>query len=175
MKKDWFLPQTLSERLGRGEVNNREGSHLLLANTIFWSLLYYAPINVANPPWTLLSIYEGIVVVVIVVLGLLKCYDASGGDENSHFIFDFTCLNFSIGLWSYIFVWSIYRAIDYGYQTGVLKIAVDNYQFAKNLASLGGSFLWLITFLAVIAFQILYFRWMASSLKQVKSARGILK
>jgi hypothetical protein len=109
-------------------------------------LVYYVPINVSNPPWTLLSFYEGIVVAVLIVLGLAKCYDSSGGDENSKFIFDYSCLSFSINLWSYVFVWSIFQAIDYGFRTGVLKIAVEEYQFARNIASIGGSFVWLLTF-----------------------------
>jgi hypothetical protein len=146
MKKDWLFPRELSERLGRGEVGNREASYLLLATVLLWALVYYVPINVSNPPWTLLSFYEGIVVAVLIVLGLAKCYDSSGGDENSKFIFDYSCLSFSINLWSYVFVWSIFQAIDYGFRTGVLKIAVEEYQFARNIASIGGSFVWLLTF-----------------------------
>jgi hypothetical protein len=175
MKRDWLLPRALSERLGRGEVGNREASYLLLATLLLWALLYYAPINVSNQPWTLLSLYEGVVVAVVIIMGLVKCYDASGGDKNATFIFDYSCLSFAVGLWSYAFVWGIFQAIDYGFRTGVLRIALDNYQFAKNLSAIGGSFIWLLTFLAVIAFQILFFRWMTASLKLVKATRESLK
>jgi hypothetical protein len=171
MKKDWLIPRVLSERLGRGEVGNREASHLMLANSIFGVLIYYVPFHTANPSWTLLSFYEGVVVLVIAILGLAKCYDSSGGDSNPKFIFEYICLSFPIWLWSSVFVWAIYRAIDYGFRYGVLKMSVENYQFAKNLASFGGSFIWLMTFLAIVLSQFLYFLWMASSLKHVKHVR----
>ena len=160
MRNDWFLPSKLAIRLARDEVSNQEVAYLMLANFILASVMYYGAFTWANEPWTWLSFYEFVAVVAITVVGMVKCYDAAGGDANRNFAADFNCLSFPVWLWTVVVVWSVFWAVERAFRAGLVQYAYENWQISKNLAALGGSFLWLWTFLAIIAAQVLFFWWL---------------
>jgi hypothetical protein len=161
MRLDWFRPRKLARRLVAREVSNQEVAYLMLGNLLFTSVIFYGAFTWANPPWTLLSFIEFVCVAAITIFGLIKVYDAAGGDKNDLFAVLFNCLSLGIWFWSTTIVWSIYWAVSWAFRYGVLAAySFDNLALAQNLVNIGGSFEWLWTFLAAVTWQALFFIWM---------------
>ena len=170
MRTDWFFPSKLARRLARGDVANREVAYLMLANFLFGSVIFYGAFTWANEPWTLLSLLEFVTVVVITVIGFTKSYDAAGGDENRHFAVHFNCLSFGIWFWVTVAVWIVYWGLVWLFRYGVFAAyRFDQLGLAKNLASIGGSFEWLLTFLAAIIWPLAFYSWLSRGLALARS------
>ena len=170
MRLDWFRPRALARRLAANDVGNREVAYLMLGNLLFSSVLFYGAFTWANPPWTLLSLLECIVVVTVTIVGFTKVYDAAGGDINGSFPALFNCLSFGIWLWTTVIVWVVYWAVVWAFQYGVFAAyRFEKLALAQNLAAIGGSFGWLWTFVATVLWQVLFFTWMARVIPRARS------
>lgn len=171
MRKDWFFPRSLAKRLAEGRVSNREVAYLTLANLLFSSFIFYGAFTWANPPWTLLSLLEATVVVVVTIIGFTRSYFAGGGDANEHFARNFNCLSFGAWCWSTLIVWSVYWLVVWLFQTGMFAAyRFENLGLAQNLAAIGGSFGWLWTLLAAVFWQALFFVFLQPGLQKARSA-----
>lgn len=173
MSTHWIFPQRLVYKLAKRQISNREVAYFILASFLFSWVMYYGAFTWSNPAWTVLSWAEGLLVVCVTILGMSKCFDAAGGDANDRFAADFSCLSFPIWLWTTIGVWSVYWLVFYLFQFSVIKISADNFQFSRNLINIGGSFFWLWTVTAIIALQIIYFAWLAKSLRSLAQQRAL--
>lgn len=172
MRIDWFAPRRLAERLADPGVPNREVAHLILANLLFGSVIFYGAFTWSNQPWTWRSFYECVVVVVITVVGMSKCYEAAGGDSNPRFAADFNCLSFPVWAWTTFLVWSVYWAVKWLFRAGLFAAyRFDRLGLAYNLSLIGGSFEWLWTFLAIVSSQFIYFWWLRSALEHAHNGR----
>jgi hypothetical protein len=170
MRIDWFRPRQLARRLAAREVSNREVAYLMLANMLFGSILFYSGFSGANPPWTWPTLIEFVTVVTITLVGFTKVYDSAGGDKNPSFPALFNCLTFGVGVWTTFIVWVVYWAGVYAFRYGVFTAdRFEKLALAQNLASIGGSFEWLWTFLAAVFGPTLYFAWLA---RVIPRARG---
>ena len=173
MKRDWFFPNTLALRLASRGVPNREVAYLMLANLLYGSVLYYGAFTWANPPWTLLSLAEFVIVVLITLIGFTKCFDAAGGEANDRFAVDLNCLSFGVWFWTSTVIWSIFWFGIWLLRQGIF--AAYNFErlgLAQNLAAIGASFSWLWTFLAIVGSQVVYFSWLAAALRKVDAHRA---
>lgn len=94
----WISPKKLVNKLAQKQISNREVAYFILGSLIFYSVLYYGAFTWSNPSWTVLSWVEGLLVVCVTILGITKCFDAAGGDENDRFAADYSCLSFPIWL-----------------------------------------------------------------------------
>lgn len=170
MRTDWFFPRKLASRLAQSEVQNREVAYIMLANMLFTSFIFYGAFTWANPPWTLLSFIEAATVVVVTLIGFTKCYDAAGGDANESFAKHFNCLSFGAWFWVTLTVWFVYWAVAWLFRYGVLvAYNFEQIGLARNLSAIGGSFEWLWTFIAAVAWQLGFFLVLSRSLALARS------
>lgn len=100
MHRDWFIPGKLALRLAAGDVSRREIAYLTLANLVFSWVIFYGAFTWANPAWTLLSLFEFVVVLAITLMGFTKCFDAAGGEANEQFAAHYNCLSFGVWVWT---------------------------------------------------------------------------
>ena len=144
MRTDWFIPGRLALRLASGGVANREVAYFMLANLLFSTVIFYGAFTWANPPWTLLSLFEGLVVVAVTIIGFTKCFDAAGGEANKDFAVHFNCLSFGVWVWTTMVSWSIFWFGIWLLRQGIF--AAYNFErlwLARNLDAIGANFGWL--------------------------------
>jgi hypothetical protein len=171
MRKDWFMPMKLAARLAAGEVTNREVAYLMLCNLVFGSVIFYGAFTWANPPWTLLSLVEFVTVIAITVVGFTNCFYAARGEDNAAFAMQFNCLSFGAWFWATAVTWAVYWAAVWLFQAGVFAAyRFDRIGLANNLARIGGSFEWLWTFIAAVAWQVIYFAKLRHGLARANGA-----
>lgn len=135
--------------------------------------MFYGAFTWANPPWTLLSLGEFVILVFVTLIGFTNCFDAAGGELNERFAADYSCLSFGVWVWTTVLIWSIHWLGIYLFRLGVF--AAYNYErlgVAQNLASIGASFSWAWTFLAILGSQVFYFWWLTAVLPKVDMHRG---
>jgi hypothetical protein len=172
MGKHWLSARGLAEKLGSGEIGNREVAYLMIANLVLATVIYYGAFTTANPPWTALSLWEGVMTAVIVIYGMIRCYEAAGGDKNDRFAADFNSLSFPIWLWITVTVWPAYWLGLWMYRSGIRRLAFDDYELASSIARYGERIEWLWTAAAIIGAQIWYFWWLRRAMARAWSRRN---
>lgn len=170
MRSDWFSPKKLAIRLAKNDVQNREVAYLILGSFLLSAISFYGAFTWANPPWTLLSLFEFVIVVFVILIGFTKCYDSAGGDSNDHFIKQFSCLSFGVWFWTTLIIWSVYWFVFWIFRQGVFAaFRFDQLGVANNLIAIGGSFGWAWTLIASVMWEVLFFAWMCRALKQANN------
>ena len=152
-----FNAKRLAEELRRKQVGPKAKGYYLVAGFIALTFFYYSNLMSSNPPWTLLSIYEGLAAIVVMIVGFAKCHDAAGGDENPDFVVEFTCLYTPVSITTILAVWGVYWVAVLGFREYILGLSNSHLPFAQDLLRFGTNFFGLITFLAVIAVQLVTF------------------
>lgn len=109
----WWNTAAVARKLAAGELGERDTFALYLATCVMWVLMtYYAYFTGAHHGW--LFLYEMAVAIAITVFGLLRCYDANGGDSGRDFVLRVVCLSFPLGvkinLLSLGLIWATYVA-----------------------------------------------------------------
>lgn len=172
MWKHWLAPGLLAAKLGRNEISNREVAYFILGNYLLGTVVYYSGLTWANDAWTALSLWEGLLVIVIVVFGMMHCFDAAGGDGNSRFAAQFSCLSFPIALWTTVVAWGLAWLIHWAYLRWAMTLVSPNSDFADIYARLAGRFSWFVTMAAIVGAQAMFFVWMKSMLRKVADEIG---
>ena len=149
-----FNAKKVAEEIRKNEIGSRARGHYLLASFLLFTILSYAGLTASNPLWSWLSIYEGVVVVVITVFGIAKAYEAAGGDSSRDFVVEFTCLSVPVYITTMMLVWSIHWGIVFGLREFITALSTSRSQFAVNLAYIGGDFFGLLIFLAAVLVQL---------------------
>lgn len=152
-----FNAKRLAEELSRNEVSSRERGYYLATSFLMFVVFSYSGLMSANPLWSWLSVYEAVVVAVITVVGFAKVYEAAGGDSNSDFVVEFSCLYVPVSVTTILVVWSVYWGITLGFRETIMALADSHLQIAVNLSRIGGNFFGLLTFLAVALVQAVTF------------------
>ena len=89
--------KALAHDLAHEGVRERDAFLYYVMNSVMWTLMgYYGYYFGARIGW--LFFYEILVVLVITVFGLARCYEANGGSSGQQFVLRATCLSFPIGL-----------------------------------------------------------------------------
>jgi hypothetical protein len=166
----WVAPTVLAERLSRGEISNREVACFMLGNSVLGTVIYYSGIAWGNPPWTLLSLWEATLVIVVMIFGMIHCFEAGGGENNSRFAAEFNCLSFPIWLWTTVTIWSAFWLISWAYRKWAMVLISPDSDYAQPFAYLLGKFGWFLTMIAIVGSQVMYFAWMKRMLR--KTAAG---
>ena len=166
MWKHWLLPGILAERLRRDEISNREVAHFMLGNLVFGWIVYYSGLTWANEPWTVLSLWEALILLVVVVFGMVHCFDAAGGDANPRFAAQFNCLSFPIALWTTIIAWSLFWAFSWAYRTWSTSLVSPGSEISGIYIYVMRRFGWFATTAAVVGAQIMFFAWMKKALRK---------
>jgi hypothetical protein len=171
MWRHWLMPRELATRLGRGKVPNREVAYFMLGNMLLGIAIYYSGVVWGNPPWTFLSMWEAALVTIVIVFGMVHCFEAAGGDANDRFAADFNCLSFPISLWTNIAIWSGFWLISWAYRKWMPVLIPANSDFAETLVRTWGMIDWFLTMAAIIGCQILFFLWMKRMLNRTRIQR----
>lgn len=111
MDMHFYDTSKLTQKLANNEVTESQTFSYFLANAILWTLvLYYGPATGAKVTW--LTLYDLVIVLLVSIVGLLKCFEANGGSNGNDFVVRATCLSFPIGLkitiLNLLLVWGAY-------------------------------------------------------------------
>jgi hypothetical protein len=161
----------VAEKLSRNEISRREGYYYLVASFMLATLTFYVGLQNANPLWSWLSIYEGVVVLVVYWHGFTRTYDAAGADENRDFIFDFTCLYVPVWLTTTVAAWLIYWVVTHFLRGWLVTFANSELQFNQNLSKIGGDLFGLLIFLTAVVCQVVVFFRLTKLLAYVREHR----
>jgi hypothetical protein len=148
-----FNARRLARELSLNQVGPRDRGYYLLASFLMFTLFYYSGLMYANPLWSALSIYEGVVITLITFFGLAKAYEAAGGDENRDFVVQFTCLYVPVSITTILVVWPLFWGTTIIFRESIKALSGSHLQFAINLSRIGGDFFGVLTFLAAVAVQ----------------------
>ena len=136
-----------------------------------FTIAYYSGFVSGNLAWTLPSILEGLTIAVVTAIGVAKAFDASGGDDASDFIAQFTCLYVPISISTMMVVWSTYWAIAIGFRESLIAISESHMQFAVNLSRLGADMFSFLAFAAAVTVQGVTFYRLTNSLAEVSALK----
>jgi hypothetical protein len=117
-----FSAGGLAVDLAHNYLAPRHKAYYLLGGWLLYLVLGYSTVTSSNASLTLVGLCELLVVAAVVVIGIYLCYEAGGGDENPHFLVDFTCLLLPITVQVYALVWGLYWALLWPYRL-IMKIA----------------------------------------------------
>lgn len=141
----------------------------MVANLLLGSALYYSGLLVSNPPWTILSAWEAALVAIVTVYGMIKCYDAAGGDLNPRFAAQFACLSFPIWLWTSVIAWSAYWLFRLSFPRWASVVISEDHS-AIQASYLANTLSWYVTMAVIVGSQIAYFTWMRGSLRRAATS-----
>ena len=162
----------LVAKLSTGKVSNTEKAHYLLASFLMFTIAYYSGFVSGNTAWTLPSILEGLTIAGVTAIGLVKAFDASGGEDASDFVAQFTCLYVPISISTMLVVWSTFWATTIGFRESLIAISQSHMQFAVNLSRLGADMFSFLAFAAAVTVQGVTFYRIANSLADVRSLKN---
>jgi hypothetical protein len=164
-----FRTQPLIAKLAKGQVSNTQKAYYLLASFLMFTVAYYTGFASGNATWTLPSTLEGATVGVITIIGVVKAFDAAGGEKASDFIAQFTCLYVPITISTMLVVWTIFWGVLFGFRESLMAISESRMQFAVNLSRLHADMFNFVTFVAVVVIQGVTFYRMTMCLGELKA------
>lgn len=167
----FFSAQRLAAKLIQHELDPKARAHYLAASFVIFVVFMYSGLASANPLGSWLSYYEAVIVAAISILGVLKAYEAAGGEANPAFVTEFTCLFVPVSVTTYGVVWSLYWAVVLGLRESIDLLAESHLQIAINLAKIGSDFFGLLTFLAVVVVQFVTFYRIARWFRIIRAQR----
>ncbi len=150
----------LVTQLSLRTVLSEDRAKYLLASFLVFNVVYYSGLAVGTAaPWSMPSVIEGVTIVLINILGIVKGFDASGGKDNPDFVVEFTCLYVPVSITTVGAVWGGYWTLRLGFHESILALAQSDFQFARNLAALGVDLFGFLAFLAnVFVPAVTYYR-----------------
>ena len=162
----------LAEDLAYGRVSNRDKAYYLLVGWVLYSAIGYSTLVFSNQSRTWLGAFEAFMIVVIAVIGVQSCYEASGGDNNDNFVVDFTCLLVPLTIKIYVVVWGLYWLAAWGYHAvAVTGVAYDSEDAARFVFFISRHAGYLATLFAVLATQAALFLRMRIHVASIASMR----
>jgi hypothetical protein len=168
-----FRTKPLIQQLARGEISATKKAHYLLASFLMFVVAYSSGFVPGSPPvWTIPALLEAAAVTLITVIGIVKCFDAAGGEGSTDFIAQFTCLYVPVTITTLLVVWSIFWGIAFGFRESLIALSQSRMQFALNLSRLGTDLLGFLSFSAAITVQIATYYRIANALEDVQIACG---
>jgi len=173
MKLRLFSTKALARDLATSEVPPEAQAVYLLASFVMFTVAYYSGLVVSGAPvWTLPSFLEALAIGAITVLGISNAFNAGGGRANKSFLVDFTCLYVPVSITTMLVVWGVYWCIRLAFPEVLTSLATRDWQFARNLATLGTDFFGLLTFLANLAVQAITYGRITQHMRTIWSIRG---
>lgn len=161
----------LVRKLANAEVSNTQKAYYLVASFLMFNVAYYSGFVTGNPMWTIPSLLEGFTIALITVIGMVKAFDAAGGEESNDFIAEFTCLYVPITISTMLIVWSLFWGITLGFRESLMAISRSHEQFAVNLSLIGANLFSFLVYVAAVSVQAITFYRMTSSLAAVRALK----
>jgi hypothetical protein len=141
----------LVQDLARDRVSTRDKAYYLLAGFLFYIAIGYSTLTFANSGRNWLGLYECCLVLVITILGIQRCYEAGGGDENKQFVVDFTCLSLPVSIKVNIAVWGLYWLFAFAYRRMPDVLSDPSEHTREAIWFLSQHVGWFVILLAVLA------------------------
>ena len=165
--------EPLVASLARREVSPQQQAAYLLGSTVFYLFAYYSGLLApGNPPWTTPSVLEGLALLAISIFGIVKCFDASGGNGNQEFLSEFTCLSLPVSVTTVLAGWLAYWALAISFRETLIELSRSHMEFAVNLSRLNTDFFGLLSFLAVVGIQFVFYARLSALLRRVRDAKS---
>lgn len=137
-----------------------------------FTIAYYSGFVSGNTAWTLPSILEGLTIAGVTAIGLVKTFDASGGEEASDFVAQFTCVYVPISISTMLVIWSTFWATTIGFRESLIALSQSHMQFAVNLSRLGADMFSFLAFAAAVTVQGVTFYRITNSLADVRALKN---
>lgn len=167
-----FRTTPLVHQLARQDLTPELQARYLLASLVFYILVYYSGLVVSGAlPWTWPSLLEAAALIGINMLGMVRCLDAAGGNDNPAFLVEFTCLSLPVGITTLLPVWALYWLTTWGFGESLVALSASHMQFAMNLHALGSDLFGFLSFVAILSVQFLSYWRLAGLLRRVRQAR----
>jgi hypothetical protein len=145
----------LVEDLAANRVSPLDKVYYLLVGWVLYSAIGYSTLTFANVGRHWLGLFEFFMITVVAVLGMQRCYEVSGGDQNHHFVVDFTCLLVPLTIKVWVVVWGLYWLFAWPYNAIVGPDAVySTEESARTAFFLSRHAGWLATLAAAIGCQV---------------------
>lgn len=162
----------LVAKLANDQVSTTEKAHYLLASFLMFTVAYYSGFVSASIVWTLPSFLEGLAIAAITCIGVVKAFDAAGGEDANDFIAQFTCLYVPITISTLLVVWSLFWVLTLGFREALISISESHMQFALNLSRLGANMFDFLSFSAAVIVQVVIFYRMTGFLAEIRALRN---
>jgi hypothetical protein len=168
-----FRAAPLVEKLARGTLSGQQKAAYLLAGFVIFNVAYYSGfVGSGAVLWTVPYFAEAGAVVLINILGVVKAFEASGGESNKQFVVDFTCLYVPVSVMALLVVWGSYWLLRVAFSASLESLAQSDLQFAINLNHLGFDFFSLAGFMATLAVLAVTYVRLFCLLSKVRVLRG---
>ena len=173
MKLHLFCTKPLVQKLASGAVDSELQAYYVIANLVFYTLLYYSGLAAASSlPLTVPSLLELVVVLAVSVFGVFQAYEASGGKGGRSFLVDFTCLFVPVSITTYLPTWLAYWAVRYSFTPALISLSESHMQFAVNLSRIGTDFFGLLGFAATVGGHAISYWRVVHLMRQVTGLRN---
>jgi hypothetical protein len=168
-----FSMSRIESKLSSQGVDSKGEAEYLLVSMVIFSIAGYAGLIVSSaPPWSLPTLLEGLVVVGINALGVVKAYESAGGKSSVNFVAEFTCLYVPASITTLLTIWTIYWGISFGATELVQQLYTSNAQIFRNIINLWRDLFGFLAFLAnVLTWSIIYWR-IIKSFERLHNLRG---
>ena len=168
-----FRTRPVIEQLSRGSMNAETRAHYLLASFLIFNVAYSSGLAIgAGAPWTVPGTIEAIALALVNILGIVKAFDAAGGESNKDFIAEFTCLYVPAAVTTLLAVWLPYWLLRVAFRESLLSYTTSHDQFAVNLAAIGTDIFGFLTFLASVGTPAIIFYRVSNALARIRSAKS---
>lgn len=162
----------LIDKLATGSLSGEQRAKYLMASFLVFTCAYYTGWVAGGAPlWSIPSVVEALAIALITVVGIVKTFDAAGGDSNKSYIVDFTCLYVPVSITTLLGVWGAYWMIVVVFSESLNALSQSHMQFAINLSRLGSDIFGFLTFLAATGVQAVIFYRLTRLLRAVHLAR----
>jgi hypothetical protein len=157
----WWRTDRLVTQLVNAPLSSRDMVNYFVAATTFDTVAIYWGLWVgANRNWALL--FEGVVVLIIAIVGIRECFVANGGADGENFLARFFAISVPVsvklGLAGFIVTQSAY----FGLRGAESSTTIDVFEFGYHIFS----------FLVVTAFPFVFYWRIAHHLRTLKARIG---
>jgi len=152
--------------LANRSVSPDEQVYYLIYGWVLATIAGYASLTASNAGNSWWGVYEAVVLVVVTVIGIMKCYAQAGGQSSDSFVVDFTCLMFPVSLKVTLGVGIAYLLLRHGAIDLYLFLASSPQGEARDML-----FVSTLIFLFSLAWPVLFFWRMASHFGKLRDLR----
>jgi hypothetical protein len=162
----------LIDKLATGSLSSEQRAAYLMASFLVFTCAYYTGwVASGAPPWSIPSVAEALAIALITIVGVVKTFDAAGGDSNKNYIVDFTCLYVPVSVTTLLVVWGAYWTLAVVFRESLIALSQSHMQFVINLSRLGSDIFGFLTFLSATGVQAVIFYRLTHLLRAVHRAR----
>lgn len=160
----------LAHELADGKVSLTDRAHYLLTYLLLFIPIFYLNFALGSAGLGWMGMYEAVALIVVIVIGFVKVFEAGRGESNPHFITQFMCLLVPVTLTSVLYVWGAYWVITWLFGDALLAWSYSSLQITASLYAIGSDLIGLLTLLAVVLTEVVIFTRLVPLMRHVQQA-----